>query len=144
MKGRKLQIPLKQINKHHISFEANDKDHSVDEKRGHRKGDESYREKNNNNYLKNLDQMYQNDKRENKKEILKQNETEEGSDTGRGLKRKEIKTEDMINKLEEMNQKKTSLEHLIKERSNNFISKWGKKAFDELSSFFRTRIGVRV
>jgi len=55
--------------------------------------------------------------------------------------KKIVKEENKETKLQEALKKKTNLQQLIKERSNFFIGKWGEKAFEELTGFFRNKIG---
>jgi len=56
--------------------------------------------------------------------------------------KKFVNQENKETKLQEAVKKKENLLQLIKERSNFFVSKWGQKAFEELTGFFRNKIGV--
>ena len=167
-----FDIPVTQVDADEEKFEVegySENDVDSDEDLNQRDGDEEIEESedeaydedddddddedNNGKYFEeeekvSSDQRKNQEEEENSDEDEDDDEEETQDSSTNGIKRAEskkfVKEENKETKLQEAIKKKENLLQLIKERSNFFVSKWGQKAFDELSGFFRNKIGVRA
>jgi NIMA (never in mitosis gene a)-related kinase len=128
-----------------------DDDEEIDESEDEAYDEDDDEEENNGKYFEEEKVSY--DQRKNQEEDEDNSDEDDDDDdeeetqassTNR-IKRVESKKfvteENRETKLQDAIKKKENLLQLIKERSNFFVSKWGQKAFDELSGFFRNKIG---
>ena len=152
MKGDPIDdIPVTYINRDTAAFEVNNvheedgDDDEDDYEQDENSEDEAYddnEEEENNDYEENEEEETKDDEKAGTDED-EGDEEETQADSVDEKSRREAEKGNIQKKLEEAVKKKETYEHLVKERSNHFIAKWGFKAFNELSNFFRTKVGVR-